>query len=391
MGLFQKLFPGRTAAKQALSYFQTLNMYNPTFTDWRGAIYESELVRSAIDALARHSSKLAFTVSGAAKPSLQTKLKHAPNEFQTWSQFLYQARTIYEVDTTLFIVPVFDRFGEVTGVFPVTPVNASVKESNGTIYLVYQFNAGQTAAIELNQCALLTKFQYDQEFFGNGNDALKNTMDLIAMQNQGIKEGIKNSASFRFMAEHKLMTDPEDLEKEQNRFTEKHLSGKSGFLLFPNHYTNVRQIESKPFVVDAEQQKLINTNVSNYFGVNEDVMQNKATGDAWSAFYEGAIEPFSIQLSECLTKMLFTLTERSHGAAVMFTSNRMQYMSNVDKLNVSSQMADRGIMNRDEIREIWNLPPIPDGSGQTYIIRGEYYDASEKVNDEGGSDSGETE
>lgn len=388
MGLFQKLFPGKTAAKQAMSYFQTLNMYTPSFTDWRGAIYESELVRSAIDALARHSSKLAFTVSGAAKPALQTKLKHAPNEFQTWSQFLYQARTIYEVDTTLFIVPVFDRFGDITGVFPVTPMNASVKESNGTVYLVYQFMSGQTAAIELNQCALLTKFQYNKEFFGSGNDALKNTMDLIAMQNQGIKEGIKNSASFRFMAETKQMTDPEDLEKEQNRFVEKHLRGKSGFLLFPNYYNNVRQIESKPFVIDAEQQKLINTNVSNYFGVNEDVMQNKATGDAWSAFYEGAIEPFSIQLSECLTKMLFTLTERSYGSGIMFTSNRMQYMSNADKLNVSAQMADRGIMNRDEIREIWNLPPIPDGSGQAYIIRGEYYDASEKVNDGGGSENG---
>ena len=44
-----------------------------------------------------------------------------------------------------------------------------------------------------------------------------------------------------------------------------------------------------------------------------------------------------------------------------------------EKLNVSSQMADRGIMNRDEIREIWNLPPLPNGQGQAYTIRGEYY------------------
>lgn len=387
MGLFQKLFPGKTAAKQAASYFQTLNMYTPAFTNWKGAIYESELVRSAIDALARHTSKLSFTVDGAAKPALQTRLRHGPNEFQTWSQFLYQARTIYEVDTTLFIVPVFGRYGDITGIFPVTPANAEVMENNGTVFLKYQFRAGQIAAIELENCSILTKFQYDKEFFGSGNMALQDTMDLINMQNQGIKEGIKNSATFRFMAKHKRALDPDDLEKEQNRFTQKHLSGKSGFLLFPGEYDDVRQIDSKPFVVDAEQQKLINTNVSNYFGVNEKVLQNAATGDAWSAFYEGAIEPFSIQLSECLSKMLFTYRERSQGAAVMFTSNRMQYMSNADKLNVSAQMADRGIMNRDEIREIWNLPPIPDGTGQAYIIRGEYYDAAEKI-EEGGSDNG---
>ena len=34
-------------------------------------------------------------------------------------------------------------------------------------------------------------------------------------------------------------------------------------------------------------------------------------------------------------------------------------------------MADRGIMSRNEIREIWNLPPVEGGDVPT--IRGEYY------------------
>lgn len=379
MGLLQKLFPGRTAAvKAAATYFETLN-YTPVFRDWRGAMYEQELVRSAIDALARHTSKLEFSVQGTAKPSLQTKLRRGPNEYQTWSQFLYQARTICEVDTTLFIVPVYDKYGDITGIFPITPQRAEIEEYGGKLWIKYEFRNRQMAEMELENCAILTKYQYNREFFGGGNNALTDTMKLLDLQKQGITEGIKNSASFRFMAKHKRFVDPDDLEKEQNRFTEKHLSGKSGFLLFPNEYEDVRQIESKPFVVDAEQQKIINTNVSNYFGVNEDVMQNKATGDAWAAFYEGAIEPFSIQLSECLTRMLFTFWEQANGSMVMFTANRLQYMSNADKLNVSAQMADRGIMNRDEVRAIWNLPPIPDGSGQAYIIRGEYYSASEKI------------
>lgn len=385
MGLLQKLFPGKTAAvKQAASYFETLN-YVPVFRNWKGCLYEQQQVRAAIDALARHSSKLAFTVQGSARPALQNKLKHGPNEYQTWSQFLYQARTILEVDTTLFIVPVKDKYGEVTGVYPINPLDAKIEEYRGKLYIRYKFQHMQVAEMELEDCAILTKFQYDREFFGGGNEALRETLDLLHMQNQGITEGIKNSASFRFMAKHKRFVDPDDLENEQNRFTEKHLSGKSGFLLFPNEYEDVKQIDSKPFVVDANQQKLINNNISNYFGVNEAIMQNQATGDAWSAFYEGAIEPFAIQLSETLTRMLFTYREQSNGAGVMFTSNRMQYMSNADKLNVSAQMADRGIMSRDEIREIWNLPPIEDGSGSTYIIRGEYYDASQKMEEDNGN------
>jgi hypothetical protein len=37
-------------------------------------------------------------------------------------------------------------------------------------------------------------------------------------------------------------------------------------------------------------------------------------------------------------------------------------------------------LNRDEVREIWNLPPLPNGEGQEYIIRGEYWSADEKIN-----------
>ena len=73
----------------------------------------------------------------------------------------------------------------------------------------------------------------------------------------------------------------------------------------------------------------------------------------------------------------------------MASANRLQYMSNKEKLEVSAQLADRGILNRDEVREIWNLPPLPNGEGQEYIIRGEYYNATEKINDEGGTDNDE--
>jgi hypothetical protein len=61
----------------------------------------------------------------------------------------------------------------------------------------------------------------------------------------------------------------------------------------------------------------------------------------------------------------------------MLTANRLQYMSNSDKLNVSSQLLDRGIMSINDVREIWNLPPVDGGDAR--IIRGEYWNADEKI------------
>ena len=132
-------------------------------------------------------------------------------------------------------------------------------------------------------------------------------------------------------------------------------------------------------MVDADQLKVIKENVFNYFGTNESVIQSKAFGDSWTAFYEGVVEAFSIQLSEVLTFMMLLNGELSGDAKVMATANRLQYMSTQEKLNVSAQLSDRGILNRDEVREIWNLPPLPDGEGKAYIIRGEYKNAADQV------------
>ena len=320
MGLFDRIFrPGEAkksddALNNARTLFQTLTAYQPVFTSWGGAIYESEVVRAAIDARARHISKLRVETVGTANPSLQSKLKQGPSQFQTWSQFLYRCSTILDVTNNCFVVPIFDERMIITGVYPVLPSMCTLVEYDGEIWIRYQFSNGLVGAVEFRKCAILTKHQYRDDFFGSSNAPLHETMQLIHIQNQGIEEAVKNTSTFRFMAQLSNFAKPEDLAEERKRFTAKNLSTESesgGFLLFPNTYKDIRQVDVKPYTVDADQMEQIRTNVYNYFGVNEDVLQNKAYGDAWSAFYEGAVEPFAIQFSEVMTKALFSERERA--------------------------------------------------------------------------------
>ena len=381
MGLFDTFF--KKAPKPVGRFegdYKMLSVYEPKFTRYEGSIYESELVRSAINARATHISKLKVETMGAARPALQTKLKHGPNQMQTWSQFLYRLSTILDVHNTAFITPVYDMYGEISGIYAPLPDKCSVVQWGSVPYLRYEFAHGQKAAIELDYCGVMTKHQYRSDIFGESNRALFPTMDLISIQDQGIKEGVKSAATFRFMAQMDNFVKPDDLEKERKRFTEKNLAKGGGLLLFPNTYKNIQQIQAKPFVVDADQMKAIRDSVYEYFGVNEDVLTNKAYGDAWAAFYEGAIEPFAIQFSEVMTKMLFTFREQSQGNMVMATANRLQYMSNNDKLNVTAQLLDRGMLTLNEAREIWNMAPVEDGDAR--IIRGEYYNAGEKITED---------
>ena len=387
MGLFDWLFKNKPKPEGKYDgEFRLLTGYKPHFSNHSGEIYESEMVRAAINALATHISKLDVKTFGAAKPALQRKLAHGPNEFQTWSQFLARAATIYYNDNTLFITPIWDEYGEISGIYTPLPRRCEIVQYNNVPYLRYEFAHGQKAAIELEYCGIMPRMQYSHDFFGESNRALIPTMDLIHIQDQGIKEGVKSAATYRFMAQLNNFSQPEDLTKERKRFTEENLASDAeggGLLLFPNTYGNIKQIESKPFTIEADQMKVIKDNVFQYFGVNEDILQNKFNSDTWAAFYEGAIEPFAIQFSEVMTKMLFTFREQSQGNYVMATANRIAYMSNADKLAVSAQMADRGLMTRNEIREIWNLPPLPEPYGDQLPARGEYYNVNGEEPNEG--------
>lgn len=378
LGLFEKIFKYRDALASAGVVFKTLNGYTPVFTSWNGKIYESLLVRSAIHARATHISKLRIIIHGSAKPKLRNKLRHKPNEWQTWGQFLYRLSTILDVQNTAFIVPVLDEFGETTGIYPVLPSRCELREYRGTVYLRYAFASGQYASIEFHKCGVMTKFQYEDDFFGSNNEALRPTMELVNIQNQGISEAVKNSATFRFMARMTNFADPEDLAKERRRFTRNNLETGGGLLLFPNTYDGIQQIKTAPYVVDATQMAAIEKNVYGYYGVNEDILQNKAYGDGWNAFYEGAPEWFGIQFSEVFCNMLFSEREQAAGAGVTASANRLQYMSNKEKMLATQTFADRGLATRDEIRDIWNLPPLPNGKGQTIPMRGEYYNLGEK-------------
>ena len=373
MSLFDSIFrPNKEQQKAARAdFFKTLTPYKPVFHTWQGSIYESELIRAAIYARARHISKLKFSSTGAAKIGLQAKLKQGPNQWQTWPQFLARTSTILDVHNTAFIVPVKDKSLTTTGYYTVLPTKCEVLEYKDEPWLRYEFQRGQMAAVRLDECVILTQHQYRKDFFGETNYALEPTIKMIELNKQGIEEAIKNGATFRFWAKMSNFAMDEDLKKEANRFGSLSFGNESdGMLLFPNTYTDIHQYDNKPYTVDADQMQQIQKNVYNYFGVNEDILQNKAYGDSWAAFYEGCVEVFAIALSDGMTKAMYTERERSAGNHVFFTSNRLQYMSNADKLAVAAQLTDRGIFSINEAREVFNLEPVEGGDIRT--IRGEY-------------------
>jgi hypothetical protein len=371
LGLFDKLFKDKVQITVE-QYFKALTAFTPVFTTFEGGLYEMELTRAIIHSFANACSKLKPEITGSAYKSLEKTLQFQPNPWMDTTKFIYRIATILSVCNNAFIVPIEDQYGGICGYYPILPHNCEVIDVRGVAYLRYTFANGQRAAIEYEKVGVLTQMQFRDDFFGSDNAALNPTIQLIHTHNQGIINGVKNSASIRFLGRLAQVLKPEDIKKERERFTDENLSAdnQSGMILYDAKFSDLKQVFSKPFVIDAAQIKQIQENAFIYFGTNEKILQNAFDEDQWNAYFEGKIEPFAVQLSLAMSNMTYTMRELAHGNKIMFTTNRLQYASNKTKLFISTQLIDRGILSRNEVREIWNRPPIE--GGDLYFIRKEY-------------------
>lgn len=359
------------------SYFRMLNGYSPTFTSFSGGVYEMDLTRVAVNSFATHCSKLKPEIEGSAAKHLERILQYKPNYFMDTTKFIKRIATILAVEHTAFIVPIEDELGGVRGFYPIRPQRCEVVEAAGGVYLRYLFANGEHAAIEFEKVGIMTDFEYSDDLFGEDNSTLRPTMQLIHTQNEGIINAVKNSANIRFLAKLNNMMKPEDVRKERERFTEDNLSADndSGMIIYDVKFADVKQVESKPYTPNALQMQQIQDNVCTHFGTNMDILQNKFDEETWNAYYEGKIEPFAIQLSLVMSNMIFSMRELARGNAVTFSANRLQYASNTTKLQVSIQLFDRALLNRNGVMDIWNMPHVE--GGEKYYIRKEYTEISQ--------------
>lgn len=380
MGLLEKLFPRRKDADKVEGYFKTLTAYNPVFTTFEGGVYEVMQTRAAIHAFATHISKLKPEIVGSRNEKLARILSHRPNPYMNTSQFLYRTATIYAATNNAFIVPLYGPdYQTITGYYPLCPERIEIVQVQGKPYLRYTFANGQRAAVELENAGVLTQMQFKNDFFGDSNAGIIDpTLKLIDIQNQGIVQAVKNGATLRFIAKLAQTLKDSTIREERARLREENLAAENtgGIFLVDAKYSDVKQIDSKAFVVDAEQMKIINENVYNYFGVNEYILQNKFNEEQFNAWYEGKLEPFIVQLGLALTNMTFSDHEIAFGNEIMFSANRLQYASTNAKLQVSQQLFDRGILSQNDVCDIWQLPHI-EGGDKRYI-RGEYKDNGAK-------------
>ena len=396
-GDFRKIIAEERKKVNLYNDFKSFTVYSPTFSTYAGGVYEMDLTRAAIHSIANQVSKANPVIVGDKYKSFESVLQSFPNSLMTGQQFLYKWATILLAENTCFLIPIYEdrTAGKIIGIQPVGRKGAEIRRLDGVDYLVYEVEVGgqrRKQSIELDRVGITRNHYYTSDYFGESNSALNATMELLNVQNQGIIEGVKNSNTIRFIMKlANVIADPNAFRKERDRIRDMNLNTENngGIFMYDAKYSEAKQIDSKPMMVDADQAKLVAQNVFNYFGINEAFVQNRFSETEWDAIYEGRIEPLLIQLSQVVSRMLFTDKDFTDGSKVIYESSRMQYASNETKKGIVVELFDRGFLTHNEGRMIFNLPRIE--GGDKYYIRREYIGIDELPKIDVKKEEGKTE
>ena len=365
----QRLFGHFLGRRTGLTQVKVMAGYTPIFTPWGERPYEADVVRAAVDAIARNAAKLKAKhirrvngeVINVKNSDIERVLSLRPNPKMSAYDLLYKLVTTLMMDNNAWAYPVWEA-GRLVAVYPVNCVSAEMLEdSSGTLYVKFYFMEGGTATLPYNDVIHLRRHYYNNDLLGEPNKPINATLSAIHTTNEGLAQAVKTSAALRGILKFQGMLKESDIEAQRERFVKEYLTvSNSGGIAALDAKAEYIPLNTEPKMVNASQMKELRDAVFRYFGVNENIVMGNYTEDQWNAFYESTIEPLAVQMSLEFTSKLFSDREIGHGNEIVFEANRLQYASVSTKLELV-QLVDRGIMTPNQLAEVFNLPPVPGG------------------------------
>lgn len=350
------------------------------FTRWDKKATELYLIRASVDALARNVAKMQleavmYTDRDRSEKKVDRNsdvarvIRH-PNFYMTSYDFLYKIAAMYFTTNNVFIYPEYEN-GKLVALHPINYEEFELYQTeNGTLIAKFRLSYRKTYTVLYDDVIHLRNHYITNDLLGDSNDAaLRPVCELLSTQNQGIIAGIKNSAIIRGILKALNVIKDEDLNKARDRFVEDNLrASNSGGVIAIDGKFDYQNIESKPYVVDANSMSEAKKMVFDYFGINEGFITNKFTPEEYEAVYEGRLEPFAIMLTQSLTHGLYTERELGFGNEIEANMSKVKYQPISAITSLIAATNQLGLFRKNEYREMLGYPPLSDEDGGNDIV-----------------------
>lgn len=377
--LLNKIFLVKEQGTLTNTRFELVNDYNSAFFNYEGDLYDSDIVRSCIHAIASNAAKLKprHIYDGQVRvgSNLEKLLQFRPNPYMNTYDFIYKVVSQLYSSNNSYIYIKYE-YDKITGLYPINYSSAELKEYKGEMYITFTFLTGKTVTIPYTEIIHLRKHFNRHDMFGEeALQPIRPTLNLNNTISQGIINAIKSSAKIRGLLKFTTPLRPDDLKKQKDEFVQNYLGyGNDGGIAAIDSKAEFQQLDSKPTLIDDKQMALIRENILRYFNISEAIITSNYTEDEYNAFYSSVIEPIAIQLSLEFTSKIFSEREKGFGNQIVFSAERLTFANNVTKANLINTLMPLGLLSINEAREILELAPIE--GGDKYLQSLNYVDSS---------------
>ena len=375
------IFPAR-AKRQ---YNAWLSDSQPIFTSFGNNIYLSDFVNNAIDRIASEISKIDIKSVTRVENSVAVQndditrlFRTKPNPLQTTSDFLANVEWLRRKFNNAFIYPQYETvtlanghtFRRYLALYPLKPqaVYIGVGADGIAWEVQMDFEDGSSFILPYSDLIHMKWRRGSNTIIGGGDDFgqpndrdVLRTITALDKTIQGLPKSIEASLQIKGVYAAKTLADADRIKGERDNF-EKHIfTSKAGIVAtdFAGEFTPVNI--KAPDIPEAAM-KFLKSVIQERYGISAAILSGDYNGEQHGAFYQSAIEEFIVQFEQATTACLFSAREQDIGHSVKCYYAKVNYMSIRDKIDLAKISVDSGLMQLNEIGDMFGIPPWPDGA-----------------------------
>ena len=346
---------------------------------------DSDTVQQAIAAIAKefkkvepkHIRKKNNAIEYVAHSPIQKSFNYI-NPSMTLSDFLEMCIWKLHTEFNCYIYPVYselekedntDRlYRKYTAYYPLHPRAVTYLENEKGDILRIRFEFAEGQMLEVPYADIIhIRLNYGQNEFAGGdrygrpdNEALLKTLKINHKLLEGVSNAVDNSQKINGIVKYNTMLSDGTVEENIQQFNEKLANNTSGIVGF-DMKTEYTPISRDIKLVDKDTLDFIDKKILRNYGVSQAILDGTATAEQKRAFLETTLEPLLVAFNQAFTKVLFSRGQINGGNRIMFYYNRMETMTNREKLDQAIFLRDMGAITINQALEIFGYPPIEGG------------------------------
>lgn len=350
---------------------ELINSYQSFITSYNAEIYNDLTVRSCVDTIARHVSKLKpvhilkdDNGRNVVDSNINSLLSIRPNPYMSTSDFLYKVASQLLYYGNAFVYVKRDDKQNIKEFYPIDFNSCELKEYQDNLYIKFNFYNAKTVVIPYSDIIHIRRNYSNHDILGQ--DAYKpllETLTNLSKARQSISNKVENGGKISGILQLAGSIGQEDWKIQALNFTKwfKSSTSDTGGVAAIDSTANFTPVSTKVESAEETQLKYLQAEVYSYFGISEAIVNGSYTETEFQSFYESIIEGIKIQLSQEFTAKVFTENEKKYGNIIDFNSNRLTYASTSNKINMVKELGALGLLTTNEARELFDLPPVEEG------------------------------